>query len=150
MFEHLLDHIMSPKTELKTEVNICRSSHQSTFFKASTDLSTVVARLYPSDNPSSSRFRNRSIYAAGHGDRSGRRCGCFNGRVCGRGRGGRGGLGRGVHVQGDRGGGNVAHENGIDDSDVTRPFKDSYWAALSDDTKKRIPEETVRTEFLEN
>ena len=46
MVENLLDHIMSPNTELKTEVNSCRSSHLSIFVKASTYLYTVVARLY--------------------------------------------------------------------------------------------------------
>ena len=84
MVEHLLDQIMSPNTELKTEVNIFRSSHSSTFFKASTYLSTVVARLYPSSNPSSGRFRKRIIYAAGREDRGGRRGGRFNGIYFGR------------------------------------------------------------------
>ena len=42
MVEHLLNHIISPNIELKTEVSICRSSHSSTFVKASTYLSTVV------------------------------------------------------------------------------------------------------------
>ena len=46
MVENLLDHIMSPKKELKTEVNSCRSSHLSIFSKAPTYLYTVVARLY--------------------------------------------------------------------------------------------------------
>ena len=36
MVEHLQDQIISPNTELKTEVNICRSSHSSAFVKAST------------------------------------------------------------------------------------------------------------------
>ena len=89
MVDNILEQIMSPNTELKTEVNICRSSHSSTFFEASTYLSTVVARLYPYANPSSGRFRKRSIYAAGRGDRDGRRGGCFNDIGCGRGRGGR-------------------------------------------------------------
>ena len=52
MVKHLIDQIMPPNTELKTEFNICMSSHSSTFVKASTYLSTVVARLYPSDNSS--------------------------------------------------------------------------------------------------
>ena len=75
MVDHILDQIMSPNIELKTEVNICRSSHSSTFVKESTYLSTVVSRLYPSSNPSSGRFRKRSICATGCGD-------------CGSGRGG--------------------------------------------------------------
>ena len=54
MIKDLLDYIMSPNAELKIEVNICRSSHSSIFFKASTYLSTVVARLYPSANVKSS------------------------------------------------------------------------------------------------
>ena len=91
MVEHLLDQTMSPNTELKTEVNICRSSQSATFFKAPTYLSTVVERIYPSDNPSSGRFRKRSIYAAVCGDRDGGRGGSFNGRGRGRGRGLRGG-----------------------------------------------------------
>ena len=86
MVNNLLDQIMSPKTELKTEVNICRSSHSSTFFKASTYLSTVVTRIYPSANTSSGRFIKRSIYAAGRGDRGDGRGGHFNGRFCGGGR----------------------------------------------------------------
>ena len=78
LVEHLLDQIMSPNTELNTEVKICRSSHLSTFFKTSTYLSTVVA------------------------------------------------------------GGSCAHENGIYISDFTRYSEDSEWAALSNDTSKRI------------
>ena len=68
MVKNLLDHIMSPNTDFKTEVNICRSSHSYTFVKASTYLSTVVAIIYPYARPSSGRFRKRSIYAAGRGD----------------------------------------------------------------------------------
>ena len=136
MVKHLLDQIMSPNTELKKEVNICRSSHSSTFFKASTYLSTVVARLYPYYNPSSGRFRKRSIYDADSGDRVDGRGRSFNGRGHGRRRGGRGGLGRGGHVQGGRGGDSIVHENGIDISDVTRYFGDSEWSALSNYTKK--------------
>ena len=109
MVNHLLDYIMSPNTELKTEVNICRSSQSSTFFKASTYLSTVVARLYPSANPSSGRFRKRSIYAAGCGDHGSGRGGRFNGICRGRVRGGRGGRGIGVNVQIVHGGGSSAH-----------------------------------------
>ena len=52
MVETLLDQIKSSNTYLKTEVTICRSSHSSTFSKATTYLSTVVSRLYPSTNPS--------------------------------------------------------------------------------------------------
>ena len=49
MFGHLLDHIMSRNKELKTEVNICRSSHSSKFVKASTYLHRRVlpVLLYP-------------------------------------------------------------------------------------------------------
>ena len=75
MVEHLLYQIMSPNTDLKTEVNICRSSHSSTFVKESTYLSTVVSRLYPYTNPSLGLFRKRSIYSAGRGDRGGGRGG---------------------------------------------------------------------------
>ena len=79
MFEHLLDHIMTPNTELKIEVKICSSSHSSTFFKSSTYLSTVVERLYPSAKPSSGRFIESSIYTAGRGDHGRGRGGRFNG-----------------------------------------------------------------------
>ena len=147
MVEHLIDHIMSPNTELKTEINICRSSHLSTFIKVSTYLSTVFARLYPSANPSSVRFRKCNIYAAGRGDRVYGRGGRFNGRVCGRGCGGRGGQGRGGQGRGGCGGGTGAHENGIDISYVIRYFEDSEWAALSNDTRKRITEDLVRTNY---
>ena len=51
MVKHLLNHIISLNTELKTELIICRSSHLSTFVKASTYLSTVIKKLYPSANP---------------------------------------------------------------------------------------------------
>ena len=69
MVEHLLDQIMSPNSELKTEANIYRSSHLYTLFKLSTYLYTVVTIIYPYSNPSSGRFRKLSIYATGRGDR---------------------------------------------------------------------------------
>ena len=90
MVKHILDQIMSPSTDLKTEVNIFRSSQSSIFFKASTYLSTVVAKLYTSDNPSSGCFRKRIMYAAGRGDRGDGRGESFNLRGCVRGLGGRG------------------------------------------------------------
>ena len=150
MVEHLINQIMSPKTELKTEVNICRSSHSSTFFKASTYLSIVVARLYPSTNPLSGRLIKRSIYVDGRGYRGCGIGGRTNGRGCGRGCGGRGGRGIGGHGQGVFGGGRGAHENGIDITDVTRYFEYSEWASLSNNTRKIITEDPVRTKFLEN
>ena len=110
----------------------------------------MVARIYPSANPSSGRFRNLSIYAAGRGEHGNGRGGHFNGRGCVRGRGGRVGIGRRGHVRGGHGGGIGAHENGIDISDVTRYFKYSEWYALSNDTRKRITEDPVRTKFLAN
>ena len=139
--EHLIYHIMSPNTELKTVFNICRSSHSSTFVKSSTYLSKVVARLNPYDNHSSGRFRKSSIYASRRGERGDGRGGSFNVRGRVRGRGGRGGRGRVGHVRGGRGGGSGAHENGIDISDFTGYFEDSEWAALSNDTRKRITED---------
>ena len=150
MVKHILDQIMSPNTELKTEVNICKSSHSSTFFKASTYLSSVLVRIYPSANPSLGRFRKRSIYATVRGDRGIRRCGRFNGSVCGRGCGGKYGKFRGGHVQGCHGGVSGAYENGIDISDVTRHFEDSEWATILNDTRKSITEDRVRTKFLTN
>ena len=110
----------------------------------------MVARIYPSANPSSCRFRKRSIYTAGRGDRGGRRGGFSNVRGRGRGSGLRGGRDRGGHVQGGCGGVSGAHENVIDISDVTRYFEDSEWAALSNNTSKSITEDPVRTKFLEN
>ena len=135
---------------MKTEVNICRSSHSYTFVKAYTYLSTVIVRIYPYANPSSGRFRKRSIYTAISGDRGGGRGGRFNVIVHDIGRGGRGGRGIVGYVQGGCGGGRGAHENGIDISDITRYFEDSEWAALSNDTSKRITEDPVRTKFLSN
>ena len=150
MVEHPLDHIASPNTELNKEFNICRSPPSSTFFKSSSHLSTMVAILYSSANPSLGRFRKRSIYAACRGDRGEGRGGSFNVRSRGRRRGGRVGQFRGGHVRGGRGGVSGANDNGIDISDVTRYFEDLEGAALSNDTGKRIIEETVRTKFLAN
>ena len=90
MVEHLPDKIMLPKKELNTEVNIFRKSYSSKFFKASTYLYKVVARLYLTANPSSRRFRKRSIYAAGREECDVGRGGCFNISVRGRGREGTG------------------------------------------------------------
>ena len=98
----------------------------------------MIARLYPSDNPSSGRFRKRSLYAASRGYRGSRRGVSFNGRGIGRGSGGRGGRGRVKHAQGGRIGGSDAHENVIDISDVTRYFEDSEWDALSNYIRKII------------
>ena len=109
MVKHLIDQIMSPNIELKTKVNICRSSHSYTFFKASTNLSTVLSRLYTSANPSSGRFRKRIIYADGRGDRGSGRGRFFNGRGRGIGREVRSGKCIGGHVQGGCVGGRSAH-----------------------------------------
>ena len=110
----------------------------------------MVARLYSFANPSPGRFRKHSIYAFSRRDRGGRRGRRFNGIYCGRGRGGRVGIGRRGHTRGGREWGSGVHENGIDISDVTRYFEDSEWAAFSNDTRKRIIEDPVRTKFLEN
>ena len=103
MVDNILYKIMSTNIELNTEVNIFRSSHLSIFVKASTYLSTVVARLYPFSNPSSGRFRKHSIYATGCGDHGSRRCGRFYVRGFSRGRGGIYGQGRGGHGRGGHG-----------------------------------------------
>ena len=131
MIKHLLDQIMSPDSELKTEVNICRSSHFSKFVKVSTYLSTEVARLYPYANGSSGCFGKLTIYATARGDRGSGRSVSFNGRVRGRGRGGRSGQVRVGHSRGGFGGGTGVSENGIDISDFNRYFEDLEWAALS-------------------
>ena len=110
----------------------------------------MVVRFYPSVNPPSGRFRKRSIYAAGRGYRGSVRCGSLNGRGHDRGHGGRVILGRGGHVRGGCGGDIGAHENRIDISYFTRYFEDSEWAALSNNTSKRITEDPVRTKFLAN
>ena len=86
MVKHLIDHIMSPNTDLNTEVNICRSLDSSTFVKVSTYLSTMVERIYASTKPPPGCFRKRSTYAAGRGYRGSRRGGRFDGRDCSRGR----------------------------------------------------------------
>ena len=78
MLEHLIDQIASPNTELKKEVNICRLSHSSTFFKAPTYLSTVLERLYLSTNPSLFHFRKHGICSTGRVGRSSRRGRHFN------------------------------------------------------------------------
>ena len=110
----------------------------------------MVERLYPYENPSSGHFRKRSIYAAGREYHGGGRGGSFNGRGLGRGRERRCGRGRGGHVQGAFVGGRGANETGIEISDVTRYFEYSEWAALSNDTRKRITEDLVRIKLLEN
>ena len=63
-----MDQITSPNTELKIEFKICRSSHSYTFVKATTYLSTVVVRLYRSNNLFSGRFRKLIIYDTDQGD----------------------------------------------------------------------------------
>ena len=63
--EHLMDHITYLNKELNAYINICRLSHYSTFVKESTYLSTVYARLYPPNNPSSGCLRKRNIYLTG-------------------------------------------------------------------------------------
>ena len=85
MEDNLLEQITSPNIDLKTEVNICRSSHSSEFFNSSMHVSTVVEILYPSTNSSLGRFRKRGIYATRRCDRSSIRGGCFNYQVRGRG-----------------------------------------------------------------
>ena len=85
------NHVIN--TELKTEVNICRLSHTSTFAKAYMYLYTLVVRIYPYTNHSSGKFINHCIYATGHVDWSSGRCGCFNG--LGHGPGGEVRVGRG-------------------------------------------------------
>ena len=69
MVEHLLDQITSQNIDLKTEVNIRRSSQSSTFVKAYTYVSTVVVILYSSNNPLSGLFIKSVYYATGYGDR---------------------------------------------------------------------------------
>ena len=47
----LLDNTNCPKNYLKTEVNICRSSHSASSKTSSTYLSTVISRLFPETHP---------------------------------------------------------------------------------------------------
>ena len=49
----LLDKINCPNNNLKTGVNIFRSSHSDSFKTASTYLSTVISCLFPETEPSS-------------------------------------------------------------------------------------------------
>ena len=58
-FMQLLDNINCPKTDLETEVNICRSSHSASFDTASTYISTVISRLLTETQPSSGRCGRR-------------------------------------------------------------------------------------------
>ena len=85
----------------------------------------MFARLKPSANPSSNRFRNLSIYATGPGDCGRGRGGCLNFKDCGRGRGGRGGKVRIVHGRESCVGGSGAYESVIDILDVTCYFEDA-------------------------
>ena len=110
----------------------------------------MVARLYPSDNPSSGRFRKRSIYSTGRGYHDSRWGGCFNVRGPIRGRGWRGGQGRWGHVRGGRGGDSGTYENRIDISYVTCYFEDLEWSTLSNNTSKSITDYLVRTNILAN
>ena len=92
--EHLLENIKYTNTEFNTEVNICRYSNSSILIKGYTYLPTVVARIYPSNNPSSDRFRNRGIYDSDRGD-------CISGqgeifKIQGKGRGCGGIIGGGI------------------------------------------------------
>ena len=150
MVEHLLEQIMSPNTELKTEVSTCRLSHSYTFVKVSTYLSMVVARLYPTTNPCSDCFRNCGIYATGRDDRGSGRDGHFNGQGFGIGRRGRGGWCRGGHGKGGRGECSNTYENGIYISYITCYFEYEEWEAISNETRKRITEDPVRTKSLAN
>ena len=124
MVKHLIDQIMPPNSEFNIEVNICRSSHSSAFLKSSTDLSTVVARIYSSDNPLLVRFRKLSIYDTDRGDHCSGIGGSFDVRCHGRRLGETDGRGRGGHGQGGCGGGSGSYENGIDISYVTCYFED--------------------------
>ena len=148
MMENFLDQIMSPNTVLKTEFNIFRLSHPSTFVNASIYLSTVVARIYSTTNLLSGHFRKSGIYCNGRGDHSSEIVGHFNGRGWGIGRGARGREVRGVHGQGGHGGGSSAYENGIDIADVTRYFEYADWDTISNKTRERIADDPIRTEFL--
>ena len=87
MVDHILEQIMSPKSEFKIEIKIYRSPHLSTFVKAYMNMYTLVARLYLSTNPSSDRFIKSGIYSTGCGDLRSRRGGRLNGQGHGRRRG---------------------------------------------------------------
>ena len=82
-----LNKINSSKKYLKTEANICRSSHSASFETASTYLSIIISRLFPVTQPSSGRYgwiqQVNSSLRVGRGGRGVR----FTGRG-GRGRGG--------------------------------------------------------------
>ena len=149
MVYHLLDQSMSPNIDFKTEVNIYRSPHSSKLVKSSTCLYTLFARLYPTTNLLSGRFVKRGIYTTGRGDRGSRRGGCFNVLGNGRGRGGRCGQLRVVHVQGGCRGVSSTYEFFIDISEVSRYFEDAEWAVISKKTIKMITEDPERTKLLD-
>ena len=119
----LLDKIQCPNQELKSEVILCRSTHNN-FSDASTYLQTAVTRIFPSFQPSSGRYgkRHREVNSAGRGR---------GGRGRGRGRGGRGGQGKGKKP-------NSTIENGVDISDVTRWYSEKEFSKLSHDTRAYI------------
>ena len=55
----LLNNINFPNKTLKTEVNICISSHSASFKIAFTYLSTVISHILPETQPSSVRHGRR-------------------------------------------------------------------------------------------
>ena len=79
-FRKLLDNINSLNKDLKSEVNICRYSHNASFEKYSTYVSTVLLRLFPETQTSSGSYGQRQkINSDGRGLRGGRG-GIFEGR----------------------------------------------------------------------
>ena len=149
----LLNNINNPNTELKTEINICRSQYADTFENASTYLATQISRIFPEYQPTSGRYARGGRGYRGYG--GGRNVSAFGrgrGRFQGRGgrgnRGGRGGRGYGRGGRGGRGN-RATLENGIDISDPTRWYDESEFSALSHETRKRILEDPARAEAIE-
>ena len=140
----LLNRIQTSSQDLKTEISICRNSHNKSFIEAVTFMQTGISRLFPHNQ---SRNRRRQINAYGRGDRGGR----FGGRNSsrGRGRGGRNGYRRDNNDnRGYKRKNDDKYENGVDISDRTRFFNDDEWRKLSYQTRDLIHNDPDRIKRL--
>ena len=99
----------------------------------------MVVRLYSPNNPSSGHFIKRNIYATVRVDHGSIKGGLFNGQGRGIGFERRGGKLQGGHsVRGGCGSGRSTYENGVYISYIICYFEDEEWAALSNESRRRI------------
>ena len=135
----MLDMIRSNDPALISAVTVTRKEYKTDFTGAANYFSSEVTRIYPAAQAqNSSRRRRISEVNTDQGGRDGRRVrGRFGGRsgFGGNRRNGfdrRRGGNRGGRGHGGRGGGNggPAVLNGVDVTDVTRPFGDDEWEKL--------------------